>query len=431
MERGQIKRLMIFMPPRHGKSQLASINFPAWYLGKHPEKHIITASYSAELAQDFGGKTRDLVNSQEYRNLFDVTLREDSQSKAKWETEDGGYYLSVGVGGAITGRGSDIFLIDDPFKNRADAESQVYRQAVWDWFTSTAYTRLEPSGSIILIMTRWHKDDLAGRLLLQAAEGTGEEWEVLSLPAIAEGDEMMRKEGEALWPERYTLVDLERIKNTIGLRDWASLYQQNPVTAETQEFSENDFKFFEESELEGKMLNYCITVDLAISKDEKADRTAIVVRGKDPRNPNWYIMETVVGRLDPLQVIDTIFSLYQTYRQRGSVIVGIETVAYQKSLIYFLNEEMRKRQTFIHIVELKSKDKKEERIRGLIPLFKTGTIYLRRNQKDLMDELLTFPFGVHDDVADALAFQIQMGENTTVRNRGRQARVERSETTGY
>lgn len=339
--------------------------------------------------------------------------------------------MSVGVGGAITGRGADIFLIDDPFKNRQDAESQVYRQAVWEWFTSTAYTRLEPSGAIILIMTRWHKDDLAGRLIAQQAAGGAEDWEVLSLPAIAQDDEIYRKSGEALWPERYTLVDLERIKNTIGLRDWASLYQQNPVIAETQEFSENDFRFFEESELEGKLLNFSITIDLAISKDEKADRTAIVVRGKDPRNPNWYIVETVVGRLDPLQVIDTIFSLYQTYRQRGSVIVGIETVAYQKSLIYFLNEEMRKRGTFIHIIELKSKDKKEERIRGLIPLFKTGTIHLRRNQKDLMDELLTFPFGVHDDVVDALAFQIQMGENTSVRNRGRQPQIERSSVTGY
>lgn len=410
---------------------MASINFPAWYLGRHPDKHIITASYSAELAQDFGGKTRDLVNSEEYKTIFDTTLREDSQSKAKWETENGGYYIAVGVGGAITGRGADILLIDDPFKNRQEAESPLQRESVWGWYTSTAYTRLEPGGAVVLIMTRWHNDDLAGRLLELEAEEGNEQWEILSLPALAEVDELDRSQGEALWPDRYSKADLERIKATIGLRDWASLYQQNPIISETQEFKEEDFRYFEESELEGKVLNFTITVDLAISQKDSADSSAFVVRAKDPRSPNWYVTDAFKGRLTPLEVIDTIFNLYHQYRPRGSVTVGIETVAYQKSLIYFLNEEMRKRQIFIRIVELKSKEKKEERIRGLIPLFKTGTLFLRRNHTDLKDELMQFPNGIHDDLADALAFQLQMGENTSIRSRRQQPQIERSETTGY
>lgn len=415
--------------PTHN-SQLASINFPAWYLGRHPEKHIITASYSSELSQDFGGKTRDLLNGDEYKAIFDTTLREDSQSKAKWETQEGGYYISVGVGGAITGRGADILLIDDPFKNRQDAESQVYRENVWDWFTSTAYTRLEPQGSIVLIMTRWHRDDLAGRLIQQMEDG-GEIWDIVMLPGIATCEEDYRKEGDALWPDRYSKEDLENIKATIGIRDWSSLYQQSPVLVESQEFTQDMFRYFEESDLIGKNLNYKISVDLAISKNEEADRTAIVVRAKDPQKPEWYIMETVVGRLDPLQTIDAIFSLYQVYRVKGPVVVGIETVAYQKALLYFLQEEMRRRQTFIHIIELQAKGKKEERIRGLIPLYKTGVVFHRHSQKEMEEELQTFPYGLHDDIIDALAYQAQFADNTAMRSKRTQPQRDYNPVTGY
>lgn len=159
------------MPPRHGKSQLSSIYFPAWFLGRNPEKEIITTSYSGELAKKFGGETRDLISDRQYQTVFNVRLKEDSQAKTLWHTEQGGSYTAVGRGGTITGRGADILLIDDPFANREEAESKTIRDSVYDWYTSTAYTRLEKGAAIVIIMTRWHTDDLVGRLLEKEKDG--------------------------------------------------------------------------------------------------------------------------------------------------------------------------------------------------------------------------------------------------------------------
>lgn len=435
VESGKIRRLMIFVPPRHGKSRQCSIDFPAWYLGRHPEGQIITSSYSSDLAKDFGEQTRDLVGSLEYQQVFpEVRLKEDSTAKDKWKTEKGGYYISVGVGGAITGRGARIALIDDPFKNREEAESQTIRDKVYNWFTSTLYTRLEPQGAIILIMTRWHHDDLAGRLI-ENMKHDGEQWDIVDLPAIAETDEEFRKVGEPLWPARYSLEELEKIKKAVGIRDWASLYQQKPIIQESQEFRAEDFQYFEPEELIGKTLTFTIAVDPAISKDDSADRTGITVIGKELGKPNWYVMEALGARLDPLELIDSVFSLYNEYRKRGPVKVGIETVAYQKSLIYYMREEMRSREEYIHLQELKNTSKKEERIRGLIPLFNTGVIKLRRSYTQLIEELVTFPSGRNDDILDSLASHLEMQQPTSVRARRRLDRQpltrERNPATGY
>lgn len=405
VERGEIKRLMIFCPPRHGKSQIGSINFPAWYLGRNPNKEIIIASYSAELAQDFGYKTRDLVSSAEYQAIFNTKLKEDSKSKAKWLTDKNGAYTAVGVGGAITGRGADILLIDDPVKNREDAESKTMRDKTYQWYTSTAYTRLEKDAAVILIQTRWHLDDLAGRILDENAE----DWEILDLPAIATEDEDFRKVGEPLWKEKYDLTALENIKRNIGIYDFAALYQQNPITQENQEFKPEYIRYFEESEIADKVLRYYITVDLAISQKDSADNTAIMVVGKEVGNPNWYLVDKIVGHLDPLETIDALFALYTKYRP---LKVGIETTAYQRALLYFLNEEMKKRQIYMNITELEAKGDKEMRIRALQPLFKTGVVFIRRSDKDLEEELLTFPKGKHDDIIDSLAYQVQIQDLT-------------------
>ena len=408
VERGEIKRLMIFLPPRHGKSQLTSINFPAWYLGRNPEKEIITASYSGELAQDFGYKTRDLVSSQEYQAIFETRLKEDSKSKAKWLTDKNGSYTSVGVGGAVTGRGANIILIDDPLKNREEANSATIRNKIRSWFQSTAYTRLEKNGAIILIMTRWHLDDLAGIIL----EESEELWEVVDFPAIAIKNEKYRKIGDPLWKEKYDIEALTTIRQNIGVMEWSALYQQNPIPQENQAFKKEFFKYFEEDELKGKFFRYYITVDLAISEKNDADNTVILVVGKEPSTPNWYIIEKIVGKLTPLDLIDSLFSLYLKYRP---VKIGIETVAYQKAILYFLMEEMKKRQVYLPIVELKTgskKDDKELRICGLIPYFRTGVIFQRKSDFDMEEELLTFPVGKHDDIIDALAYIPQILETT-------------------
>src|SRR6516164_11301263 len=177
VERDEIDRLMLLVPPRHGKSELASRRFPAWYLGRHPERHFISASASATLAEDFGRDVRNLIDSQEYAQVFDTRLAEDSQAKGRWTTQEGGSYFATGVGGALMGRGAHVLLIDDPFGSMADARSEIERKSVHEWFTGTCYNRLEKDGKIVLINHRMHQDDLSGRLLAQQAAG-GDQWTV-------------------------------------------------------------------------------------------------------------------------------------------------------------------------------------------------------------------------------------------------------------
>jgi len=393
--------------PTHN-SQLASIYFPAWYLGRNPDKEIITCSYSGDLAVDFGGKTRDVIDDPQYQGIFDLKLKQDSKSKNKWQTNNGGSYTSVGIGGAITGRGANILIIDDPLKNREEAESKVIRDKVWSWYTSTAYTRLEKDASVIVIMTRWHMDDLVGRLLEADKK---DEWHRVTFPAIALEDTKYREKGKALWPDKYDLDTLADTKEVIGVYDWHALYQQQPIAAETQEFKPNWFKYYEDKDLEAKDLYIYVTVDLAISDKETADNTSIQVVGKGPTRPEWYKLEEMTGKLNPGEVIDYLFHLKNKYGYK-LMKVGIETVAYQKALLFFLEEEMRKRQVYFDIVELKAKGAKEIRIRGLVPLYKMGLIYHRRTDLALEEELLTFPAGKHDDRIDALAYMLQVMTQT-------------------
>lgn len=220
VEKGEINRLMIFVPPRHGKSQLTSEFFPAWYLGRNPEKYIITATYSQELAEDFGRKVRNQLQDPLHNAIFPkCKLSADSTSSRRFSTDQRGTYYAVGVGSSITGRGAHLLLIDDPIKNRKEADSETIRRAVKDWYTSTAYTRLMPGGAIVVIQTRWHDDDLSGWLL---SEHSHEKWKVIDLPAINE-------QGEALWPDHYPIEELRKIEKSIGERDFAALYQQKPV----------------------------------------------------------------------------------------------------------------------------------------------------------------------------------------------------------
>lgn len=406
VENGEVKRLMLFVPPRYGKSELGSINFPAWYLGKHPEKEIIVSSYSAELSQDFGYKTRNLVNTKEYQELFNCRLRDDSQSKAKWLTQEGGGYTSVGVGGAITGRGADILLIDDPLKNREEAESQLIRDKIWNWYTSTAYTRLEKDARVILIMTRWHRDDLAGRLL-EAQKDGGEKWEVVEFSAIAEKDEQYRKLGEPLWPEKYSLEALIIAQKTIGIYDWSALYQQHPIATENQEFKPHFFRDRTQEEVNRLNTRRFLTIDTAISKQASADYTGFCDNSVD--TANFWNLKAWRLRVDPLELIDLLFTLHNNRRYEK---IGIEKTIYLQTLKPFLDEEQRKRNKFLPIVELYHKyQQKELRIRGLLPRYESGSIYhIKGECRDLESELLNFPQAVNDDVSDATAYQLQIAK---------------------
>ena len=386
------KILLIFMPPRHGKSELSSINFPAWYLGRNPENEIITASYSGELAQDFGAATRSLVDSPEYRMIFDLKLKEDERSKAKWKTQKGGSYTSVGVGGAITGRGANVFLIDDPLKNREEADSEVTRRSIWNWFTSTAFTRLEPNGVMVIILTRWHMDDLAGRILTHPT--LSKRCKVVSFPAIAETDEAFRAKDEALWPLRYPLSALGEIKSTVGPYDWSALYQQQPILAENQEFKLAWVKTITQAEVDSMNTRKFLTIDTAMSKKQGADYTGFVDNRVNKEN-FWHI-KGWHAKISPEELVDTIFSLHTKYHYEK---IGIEKTAYSEGLKPYLDNEQRKRSLHLPIVELKhNQTNKEVRIRGLIPRYSAGSIkHILGECSALEEEMFTFPVGVHDD----------------------------------
>lgn len=230
---GETKRLMVFMPPRHGKTALVTVRFPVWWMERRPGLRVIVAAYNQTLANKFSRMSRKIAG---YR----IGLQNNRRAVEEWETVNGGWYRAVGVGGGVTGMGADLIIVDDPVKNREEAQSSTYRERVWDWYTDDLYTRLEPGGAIILVMTRWHEDDLAGRILSNG----GNEWRVIRLPAIAEADDPLgRVIGEPLNPDRYPLGELEKIKTVMGSWAFEALFQQRPMPAEGGMFKGGWFKF--------------------------------------------------------------------------------------------------------------------------------------------------------------------------------------------
>lgn len=401
--RGDIKRLMVFMPPRHGKSELASRRFPAWYLGNNPGNQIIAASYNSELATDFGRDVRNIVATPEYQDIFGVTLAADSTSANRWHTDKGGSYVAAGVGTAITGRGAHILLIDDPLKDREEADSSTVRDRVWDWYTSTAYTRLMPGGAVVLIQTRWHEDDLAGRLLTAEKRHGGDRWEVLQLKALDD-------DGQALWPEWYPVPELERIRSVIGPRDWSALYQQQPIPAGRSEFQRDWLRWAEVVDAGG--MNVYIIVDPAGAKKKDSDRTAMWVVGLNG-DRNYYLLDFVYDRLTLPERAREVMRLHRKWKPRR---VGYEKYGKDADIEAIKMVQAAENYRF-DIVPLGGALKKEDRIRRLIPIWEAGRIYmpptLHRTLSDgkvvdlietfLVEEFDRFPVAAHDDGLDCLA----------------------------
>ena len=398
-------RLMLFMPPRHGKSTLASVAFPAWHLGRHPDHEFISCSYSGSLAMSFSRKVRQLLREPVYKNVFEKSrLDKDSQSIESWQTTQGGGYVAAGVGGGITGKGANVLVIDDPVKNREDAESDNNREATWDWYTSTAYTRLSPGGGILVILTRWHDDDLAGRLLKQAEDGA-DQWEVIRYPAIAEIDENFRKQGESLHPERYNVDALEQIRKAIGPRDWSALYQQNPVSDEGDYFSRDMIRYYEYDEIDTAELNYYCAWDLAIGQRDRNDYSVGIVVGVDEYD-NLYVVDVVRGKYDGFELVEQILDLYETWRPG---IVGIERGHIEMALGPFLQKRTRERglsEAYFKDLKVGRRDK-EARARAIQGRMQQGMVYFPKDAVwtgTMVAELLRFPNGAHDDQVDALAW---------------------------
>ena len=397
-------RLMLFMPPRHGKSTLASIAFPAWHLGRNPNHEFISCSYSGSLAMGFSRKVRQLLREPTYKTAFQTRLDPDSQSAEAWLTSDGGGYVAAGVGGGITGKGAHILLIDDPVKNREDAESQNNRDANWDWYTSTAYTRLAPGGGVLVILTRWHDDDLAGRLLKAASEG-GDHWEVVKYPALAEEDEEFREAGEALHPERYDVEALQRIQKAVGPRDRTALYQQNPVADDGDYFTREMIRYYDPEDIDLDEMRYYAAWDLAIGKRDRNDYTVGMVIGVNEYD-QLFVMDVVRGRFDGFELVEQILDLYETWRPS---IIGIEKGHIEMALGPFLEKRVRERGLYeAYFKDLKTgRRDKEARARAIQGRMQQGMVFLPRDALftgPLVAELLRFPNGIHDDQVDALAW---------------------------
>lgn len=408
VEKGEDVRIIITIPPRHGKSNISTIKGSSWILGHHPDWKIIVGSYSQDLAVKFGEETRDIMQSAQYQAIFNTRLRADAKAKGYWKTSEGGSYASAGAGSAITGTGLKIGIIDDIFKDRKEADSKTIRDSRWDWYRSTFYTRQEGATAIIVLNTRWHTDDLVGRLLAQQKKDEEDgavyydKWNLINFPAIAMVDDDYRKVGEALWADKFPIEKLLKTKNTLGPYEFSALYQGTPITSENQEFKQEWFQYISWEKVQLMDTRKFATIDSdGGGESENSDKTGVTRNYVDHQN-FWYL-KAIAIKVDPSELINVIFKLHD----EGFEAIGIETTLFTRAIKPFFEQECRKRNKFPNVVELKHNGRqKEMRIRGLIPRFSSKSVFFIDGEcRDLEEELLVFPKGMHDDVCDSTAYQ--------------------------
>ena len=426
---GRIKRLIVTMPPRHGKSERVSKKFPAWHLGRNPDDEIILASYSIDLARDHSRIARDTLEKN--MDVFGVALDSDRKSAESWGIEGHrGGLNAAGVGGPITGRGARIGIIDDPFKNAEEAASEVIREKVWQWYQSTFYTRLTPDGRIIIVMTRWHEDDLVGRLLRKEREEiengthTGERWTVINLPAIAEeNDYLGREPGEALWPEfGFDLKRLEEIKKEIGSYFFNALYQQRPSAADGGMFRRSYFRYFREEKgffvlqkddgvrrVPIALCRWFQTIDTALKTKTTNDYTVIATWCVTP-DKDLLLYDVFRERLE----VPEQWPAVQRMRQRFPQIVfqAVEDKASGTGLI----QTAKRAGKPLRI--LKADTDKVARAVRISVMYENGMVYHKENAPwldDYENELLQFPNGAHDDQVDVASYAGMEAENWSMK----------------
>ena len=410
VEAGRCKRLIVCMPPRHGKSELISKSFPSWCIGKNPDREIILASYGAELAEGFSRLNREKLR--EFgQDIFGIRISRESAAVGRWGIEGhrGGMF-AVGVQGPITGRGGHIVIIDDPGKGAQEAAPATYRQHTIEWYQTVLRTRLYPDAAIIIVMTRWHKEDLVGWLLAQEAVG-GEQWRVLTMPAIAEkNDPLRRNPGEALWPAWFDTKALADIKATMTPYQWLALYQQRPTDPQGALFKHEYFRTYQTTTVSGqpayqlngrnylrRNLTIFQTVDPAASLKSSADWFVIATWGITPDN-NLLLLDVYRARVESPDHLARLLQAYETWRP---VAVGIEAAGLGKST-YQTAKRSR-----LPIIPLQPDTDKYTRALPMAILYQSGKVYHPAGSPWLHtweSELLEFPTGEHDDQVDTASY---------------------------
>lgn len=439
VERGEAPRLVLNVPPRHGKSVLASDYFPSWVLGHHPDWEIIATSYAITLPTDFSRNIRMRLKDPIYKAIFPNTeLAPDSQAVEAWKTTRKGAFTCAGVGGPILGKGAHILIIDDPHKNAEEAGSETLRATAHSWYSSTARTRLAPGGGVLIIQQRWHDDDLTGhQLTLQkelVEQGVPAEeldnWEVVTYPALAEeyeylahdgaiirspnvlierGLRLLRSPGEALHPDRYPVKELLRLKNTLPKDEWNALYQQNPVPDDGEFFSKHDIRWA--PYLPGHLEEYTFLSawDFAIGEKQTNDWTVGTV-GAVNGHGDLYVVDMIRGRFNTVQILNAIMTFLKKY---PIYALGMEDGHIKKTLAPLVVEEMRKARSSVIIDDtLKPVTDKRVRAQHLGALVQRGQFHVLNQPwaDKLVGEMLRFPKGQHDDIVDSLAWLARMSK---------------------
>jgi len=391
---GELKRLIINMPPRHTKSEFASHLFPAWYLGKYPDRKVIQTAHTAELAVGFGRKVRNLVGSEDYQKIFsDVSLSVDSKAAGRWNTNLGGEYFAIGVGGAVTGKGADILIVDDPHSEQEAAmnDPSVYDKT-YEWYTSGPRQRLQPGGAICLVMTRWSKKDLTGSIIKASIErGGADEWEVIEFPAILPS-------GNAVWPEFWPIEQLEALKAELPLSKWSAQYQQDPSSEEGAIIKREWWREWEQKD--PPQCDFVIqSWDTAFLAKETADYSACTTWGVFTNNDG----ETNIILLDALQERLEFPNLkiraYQMYKEYDPDAFIVEAKAAGTPLIFEL------RQMGIPVGEYTPSrgHDKIARVNAVSDLFSSGHVWAPKTRwaELVIEEFAAFPLGDHDDLVDS------------------------------
>ena len=390
---GEIKRLIINMPPRHTKSEFASFLLPSWMVGRKPNLKIIQTTHTTELAIRFGRKAKTLMDSEEYKQVFQTRLREDSQAAGKWETEQGGEYYAAGVGSAITGRGADLLIIDDPHSEQ-DAMNPEALERAYEWYTSGPRQRLQPGGAIVLVMTRWSTKDLTSKLINSQKSLKADKWEVVEFPAILPS-------GKPVWPEYWKKDELEGVKASISIGKWNAQWMQNPTAEEGSILKREWWQLWDKPYIP-PLVHTIQSYDTAFSKKETADYSAITTWGvfhpnEDPTSaPQLILLDAVKERLEFPELRKEALEQYKYWKPDTVIIEG-------KASGMPLTYELRKIGIpVINFTPSKGQDK-HSRVNAVSPMFESGMIWAPDEDfaDEVIEECASFPYGDNDDLVDS------------------------------